>query len=230
MTQPALRLSEDEQTSFGLLATMHDEERNELERYDRWYEGTESARYMHEEIFRESGQRIPEVRVFLSQIAVDSLAERLFVQGFKTGDEDLDKDLHRVWAANGMDVGLSQAITDALVMRRSYISVGTNPDDPQTPIVCPESPLEVYVRYDAQTRKPKEALRRWCVYDINGLLVEEYATLYLPDSTIHLENHSGWVVEDRDDHKLGEVPIATLANRPRTSAAGSASAGPSWRA
>jgi len=219
MTQPALRLSGDEQKAFDRLSAMHDEEWPELERLDRWYEGTERARYMHEEIFREAGHRIPEVRIFLSQIAVDALAERLFVQGFKTGDEDLDKDLHRVWAANGMDMGLSQAITDALVMRRSYISVGANENDSNTPIVCPESPLELYVRNDPRTRKPIEARRRWCVYDNTGVLSEEYATLYLPNVTIWLERgRDGWRVEERDDHQVGEVMIAPLVNRPRTSA------------
>lgn len=220
MTQPTLSLTDDERAMVTGLAQQHDEELPELEQYDRWYEGTQRAKYMHDEVFKESGNRIPEVRIFLPQVAVDAIAERLYVQGIKSGVEDLDTDFHRVWTANRMDLGFTQAVTDALVMRRSYISVGTNEEDPDTPLVCAESPLELHVRYDPRTRKPVAGLRRWCVYDETGTLTEEYATLYLPDRTVWTERRAGgWVVVDRDDHKLGEVPIATLANRPRTSAA-----------
>ncbi len=217
MTAPLSRLSDDESMALGRLCNLHDQEKPELEEYDRLYEGTQRATYMHEEIFRESGNRIPEVRIFWPQTAVDAIAERLFLQGIKSGDDDLDAEFRRVWLANDMDQGMQQAITDALIMRRSYISVGTNEDDPETPVVAPESPLELYVRYDARTRKPIEGLRRWCVYDLSGTLTEEYGTLYLPDVTIWLERSSGWKVIDRDEHGLGELPIATLVNRSRTS-------------
>lgn len=220
MTQPLLRPTDVESDVVNRLRRLLDDERPELEEYDRLYEGTQRANYMHEEIFAESGDRIPQVRIFWPQVAVDAIVERLFVQGIKTGDEDLDKEFHRVWAFNEMDLGFTQAITDALVMRRAGISIGTNEDDKATPIVCPESPLELYVRDDPRTRKPVEGLRVWCAYDNTGLMSEEYATVYLPNSTTWLERgRGGWVVNRRDDHNLGELPVAVLVNRPRTSAA-----------
>jgi hypothetical protein len=219
VTLPLSTLSDSEMATVRDLCRLHDDEKPELEAYDRWYEGTEQVRYLHEDLFQEMHDRIPQVRIFLPQVAVDSIAERLGWEGFRTGDDDLDEDLQRVWDANDLDLGLTQAITDALVMRRSYFSIGTNEEDPDTPIVRPESPLELFVRNDARTRKATDGLRRWCVYDLSGSLMEEYATLYLPDSTIWMERKGGgWVVTDRDDHKLGEVPIASLVNRPRTSA------------
>jgi hypothetical protein len=47
------------------------------------------------------------------------------------------------------------------------------------------------------------------------------AALYLPDQTVYLSrteaNVTSWVVDDRDVHRLGRVPVAQFVNRPRAS-------------
>jgi hypothetical protein len=107
------------------------------------------------------------------------------------------------------------ATVDSLVMRRSYICVGTNEDDPQTPLVTPESPLEVYADVDPRTRRVRAALRRVSDVDPQGGIGDRYATLYLPDQTIWCRWSGGWVEEARDRHGLGRVPVVPLVNRPR---------------
>lgn len=211
-------LSPDELATVKRLALRHDAEIPELENYDRYYEGTQPLTYMHPEIFREVADRIKPVILFWPQMVVDSVEERLRLEGFKTGDEELDKELWRVWLANEMQVGFRQATVDALVMRRSYLCVGTNEDDAATPLVTPESPLEIYADVDPRTRKVRAALRRVSEIDPLGGVSKRYLTLYLPNETIWCTSaggSGGWTVDNRDEHNLGRVPVVPMVNRAR---------------
>lgn len=213
-----MALSEDELATINRLAMRHDAEIPELEALDAYYEGAQGHSYMHPDIVAEAGDRIRPVIIMWAQLAVDAVVERLALQGIKTGDEDLDEEFRRVWLANGMDVGLAQSLTDSLVMRRSYISVGANEADPETPLVRPESPLELYVDTDPRTRKGRAALRRTSDIDVMGGISARYATLYQPNQTIWCDwaTGLGWVETARDVHNLGELPIGSIVNRPRT--------------
>lgn len=195
------------------LALRHDSEKQELETYDRYYEGQQDLAYMHPEVLREVGDRIAPVVVYWPQLVVDSVDERLDVEGFRLpGDDAEDDDLWRVWQANDLDESSQQAHIDALVMRRAYVSVGTNEDDPDTPLVTPESPLEVYADIDPRTRRVRAALKRVCEADTTGSLIISYTTLYLPNETIWWEGHREvW----RDKHDLGVVSMVPLINRRR---------------
>jgi hypothetical protein len=48
-----------------------------------------------------------------------------------------------LWQYNDLDEQQSLAHTDALALGRSYLCLGTNPDDPEFPLVTIESPLEM---------------------------------------------------------------------------------------
>lgn len=208
-------LSQDETAVVNDLARRHDAELTELRDLDAYYEGTQSLSYMHPEIWAEVHDRIRMVIVNWPQMVVDSVEERLRLEGFKTGDKELDKELWRVWAANRMQLGFRQAIVDAMVMRRSFLCIGTNEKDSQTPLVTPESPLEVYADIDPRTRKVRAALRRISEVNAVGSIVTTYATLYLPNATIWCRWEGGWKEENRDTHNLGEVPVVPVVNRPR---------------
>lgn len=198
------------------LSRRHDAEKPELEMLDRYYEGTQPLTYMHPELLREVGERIQPVIIAWPQLVVDSVEERLDVEGFKVADEGAaDDDLWRVWRANGLDVASHQGHVDALVMRRSYVCVGTNERDPDTPLITVESPLEVYADIDPRTRRVRAALRRVDEGDSVVRISERYATLYLPDRTIWYRWDGGWREEARDEHGLGEPPVVPLVNRPR---------------
>jgi len=211
-----MALSDAELATITRLSLRHDAEIPELEYLDAAYEGNEALEYMHPEVKQEVGDRIRPVRIFWVQLAIDAIVERLFLQGIKSGNKELDKEFHRVWAANNMDLGLTQAITDALIMRRGYISVGANEEDAKTPLIRPESPLELYVDVDPRTGKERAALRRVTDVDPMGGVAARYATLYLPNETIWCEWSGGWKEAARDKHNMGAVPVASLVNRPRT--------------
>src|SRR5882762_6246548 len=168
---------------------MHDFERPRMKLMDDEYELRAPRSYMHPEILRELGDRLAQVVIAWPLMVVDSLDERLDVEGFRLPDADSgDDELWRVWQENNADEESQLAHVDALVMKRSYIAVGTNEDDRDTPLVTFESPLEVFADVDPRTRRVRAALRRWVDnHDSMIRSMEQYATLYLPDRTVHYE-------------------------------------------
>ncbi|MFW5899021.1 MAG: phage portal protein [Jiangellaceae bacterium] len=200
------------------LSLRHDAERKELEDYDRYYEGTQAATYMHPEILREVSDRIAPVVIAWPRLVVDSVEERLDVEGFRLPDsEAADDDLWRVWQSNDMDEQSQLGHVDALTMRRSYVTVGTNADDRDTPLLSMESPMEVFADIDPRDRRVRAALRR--VEQVDPLVqgsFERSATLYLPDRTVFYEwRQNAWGEVGRDVHNLGAVPVVPLINRGR---------------
>jgi len=199
------------------LAKLHDRELPELKKLDSYYEGTQPISYMQPEIMREVADRIRPVIIAWPQLVVDAVEERLDVEGFRLPDQDaVDDDFWRVWQANNLDEEGQLGRVDALVMKRSYLAIGTNEDDESTPLVTVESPLEMYAAIDPRTRRVRAALRRTQETDAFGRVTERYATLYLPERTVWYE-WSGrvWKETDRDEHHLGEVPVVPLTNRAR---------------
>lgn len=209
----------DEWVQF--LAVRHDAELPELEMLNRYYEGTQPLTYMHPEIFTEVEDRIKPVIIGWPQLVVDAIEERLEPEGFRLPDEDgEDTDLWRVWQANDMDEQSQMGRVDSLVMKRSYVSVGTNEDDSDTPLLAAESPLEMYAYVDPRTRMERAALRRVVDDDSYARETERSATLYLPNVT-HWYGYgdNGWSEVDRDEHNLGRLPVVSLVNRGRLSSA-----------
>ena len=217
MTLPLSALSDDEMRTIKQLEMRHDAELPELEAYDRYYEGTQPFTYMQPEILARVGDRIRPVIVFWPQLIVGSRDERLDVEGFRLPDEsDADDELWRIWQANDLDEGSSMAHVDALVMRRSYICIGSNEEDRDTPLITVESPLEIYADIDPRRRRVRSALRRVMEVDPAGGVGQRFATLYLPNETIWCEEvGGGWKPIARDRHNVGEVLVEPLVNRQR---------------
>lgn len=202
------------------LSRMHDAEIPALRELDDEYELRAPKSYMHPEIFREIGDRLSQVVIAWPMLVADSVEERLQPEGFRIPKSDsADDEIWRVWQENNADEESQLGRLDALVMKRSYITVGTNEDDPATPLMSFESPLEMYADVDPRNRRTRAALRRWC--DNTSPLVrlpETYATLYLPDRTVWYERgDNAWVETGRDEHKLGVVPVVPKVNRGRLS-------------
>jgi hypothetical protein len=186
---------------------------------DAYYEGMQRVEQL--------GMAVPPaLRKFLTivnwpRVTVDALEERIDLEGFRLpSEDDRDEDLWRVWQANGLDEESQLAHLDALVFGRSYVCVGANEADPNTPIVTVESPLEMVGERDPRTRAMSAALRLRKLIAATGRPGAEYATLYLPNETVWIENSeaTGYVYAevDRNVHNLGVVPVVPLVNRTRT--------------
>lgn len=201
------------------LARVHEGLQPGLEELNRYYEGEQELSYLNPELLEELGDQIRQVVINWPSLVVDSLEERLDVEGFRyADDEEAAEDLWTVWQANGMDEKSQMAHVDALVMRRSFLVVGTNEKDASTPLVTVESPLQMQVDRDPRTRQVRAALKRWHEQDpITDAVTDRYAALYLPDKTVYYQQTSvtSWTETDRDEHGLGEVPVVPLVNRGR---------------
>jgi hypothetical protein len=220
-------LPDTERQLIARLTNAHEFERPILRALNGEYELRSSRAYMHPEIAAELGERLQQVVIAWPQLVVDSLEERLDVEGFRLPKGDPDDELWRVWQENNCDEQSQLATVDALAMRRAYIAVGTNEDDADTPLVTFESPLEVFADIDPRTRKVRSAIRIYGNDDWrrrDGQLdamalasgrLERYATVYEPNRTSYYDLTSEWKLLDRDEHQLGVVPIVPMINRSR---------------
>ncbi|GIH70333.1 phage portal protein [Sphaerimonospora thailandensis] len=200
------------------LINCHDKELIELKRLDSYYEGEQPLSYMAPELLQELDERVRQVIIEWPRLVVDSVEERLDVEGFRYGSQaEADAELWRIWQANDMDEQSQMGHVDALVMRRAYAIVGTNEDDETTPIITVESPLDCYAERDPRTRKVAAAVKRLTEETSDGKV--ERATLYLPNSNKWWVKVDGDWVEDPehppDEHELGEVLVEPIVNRPR---------------
>lgn len=168
----------------------------------------------------------PEMRNLLANIGypriyVNSLSDRLGLEGFRLGGKDeADEQLWDWWQANFLDVESSLGHTDALVHGRAYVTVAA-PDpedptlDPTVPIIRVEPPTSLYAQIDSRTRRVTRAIR--ATYDEDGSQVIA-TTVYLPDLTEMRALEEGtWKVVDTINHGMGIVPVIPLANRTRLS-------------
>lgn len=207
-------LSRDERATFDRLS-------NDLAQLE-WGYKTLDGYYEGEQRLEQLGLAIPpDLRKFVvivnwPRLGVDSVEERLDVEGFRYPDTDeADDELWRVWQANDLDEESQLAHLDALIYGRSFVTVGANEADEDTPLVTVESPREVVAERDPRTRKLVNALRLYDTPEGGG--APRKATLYLPNATVWLDRKQGdWVEADRDEHGLGEPPVVELVNRPRT--------------
>jgi hypothetical protein len=173
---------------------------------------------MHPEILREIGDRLTQVVIAWPMLVTDSVEERLDPLYFRLRRGDPLDELWRVWQANNLDEESQLGRVDALVMKRSYLAVGTNEKDADTPLVTVESPLEVFADIDPRDRSVRAAIRHYDEPATDARQREEFATVYLPNMTVHYDLTSkGWNETGRDEHKLGKPPILPLVNRARLS-------------
>jgi hypothetical protein len=201
------------------LISCHDKELPELKRLNSYYEGKQPLSYMAPELQAELQETVRQVVINWPRLVVDSVEERLDVEGFRfPGEPAADDELWRIWQANDMDIQSQQGHLDALVMGRSYVVIGSREGDDKTPLITVESPLDMFAEFDPQTREVRAAVKRWTEDGEDGRKVD-HATLLLPDATSWWVKEKGDWVEDselvRDDHDLGEVMVEVLANRPR---------------
>lgn len=122
-------------------------------------------------------------------LVVDSVRERLKVQGFRTGasgTEQTDAEAWHTWQANKMDGRSIILHRQALMYGRGYVIVGpprsTDPDrdgDLDVPILTAEDPRYVIHESDpADSDDVRAALKMWRD-DLDG---RHHAVVYLPDS------------------------------------------------
>lgn len=161
----------------------------------------------------------PELRAFETivnwpRLYVDAIEQRQDVKMIlRPGETKADQWLQDLYRVNNLASELTLFRQDMYVYGRGFLCVGSNEAEPDFPLITVESPREMTVDVDARARQIKNALRLYNVKDGQP----QNATLYQQDRTVWFERDaSGWSELDRDDHKLGRVPIVMGLNRRRT--------------
>lgn len=193
-----------------------------LETLNLRYEGKPPIAFLHPAVAEELGERLQQVIINWPRLVTGSLEERLDVTGFRVPGDDstgtLSKELWRIWKANSMVAGSQQAHVDAMVMGRSFIVVGSNPQDASTPVMTVESPRQMVASHDPATRKIRAAFKRYVDRDpITGSIMAQYGALYLPKITCWYQRlgNGTWSMSQQDEHGLERPPVAELLNQPR---------------
>lgn len=201
--------AEEVEVATKLLRRLN-ESRPGLETWNAYYEGEQPLSYMHPDLLKELEGRIRQLVINWPRLVVDSVEERLDVEGFRL-DDKMDERAWDWWQGNNLDETSQEAHVDALTMGRAYGIVGTNPDDESLPLITIESPMQVWAAHDPATRKVTAAVKSWKDQDTR----ERFVTLYYPDATVHYKGDQLETI-GRDDHRLGVVPVRPIITRPRT--------------
>ena len=159
-----------------------------------------------------------ETVVNVPRMAVDEPVRRQQLRSFqRSGSAQADPALREAWEANNLDSQAPLCHKDARIFGRTFVSVSTNDEDADHPLVTVEDPTQFSCVVDNRRRRMLGALRKWKQTDDGGEGLDSAGTLYLPDRTIWMQHEPGrgWVVEDVDEHGLGRVPVVMFLNRPR---------------
>lgn len=171
------------------------------------------------------------------ELVVDSVEERLNIEGFRipTADarsaQEADSDAWDIWQRNGLDAESQIAHTESLVKGVAYALIWADEDG--QPLITIEDGMNMIVLVSPTNRRKRvAALKRW--WDADGFA---YATLYLPTEIRKFRSESkyrtapafasvSWEVREvvEEDgtveewplpNPLGVVPVVPLFNRPR---------------
>ena len=184
------------------------------QRFDRYYEGSQRLTHI--------GLAVPpELRKFETVLnwcrtVVDSVSDRMRMKAFYLpGEQQASEALRESWDYNNLDSESIAHHQEMLILGRGFVSVGANEEDPEFPLIQVENPRELAVDIDHRHRRLRAAVRVMpSENDAPG--TPSNAVLYLPDATLRLKREQGrWAIEDKDEHRLGRVPLVMFLNRRR---------------
>ncbi|WP_440066458.1 phage portal protein [Streptosporangium sp. OZ121] len=186
----------------------------ETRRYDEYYEGNHPLAFAQVK-FREAfgGMFQGQWADNFCALVVDSVAERLQVEGFRlTEDPKADRDAADIWQRSGMDADSDAAHTDALIQRRAYVHVWADADG--KPTITPYSAHEMTLAYVPGSRRTRRvALKRqvdeWGTEHVALMTAKSVYTTSRP------EGRDKWDDGKPAKNPLGVVPVIALDNRPR---------------
>ncbi|MDP1879088.1 MAG: phage portal protein [Actinomycetota bacterium] len=206
-----------------------DGERATMTEMEGLYLGTSPLAFIDPATLRALDNRVKPLPINLCRLAVDVLAQRCQVAGFRSSPGDVvDNMLVALWKSLGLPASSALAQLDALVYGRSYFLAWAGSRG--EPIVTAESPLQFTVTRDPITREVVGALKRWRDPDgytrsmvITADTVTEYASRHAAPTDEFMRAALPLAGEDnvlagQEPNALGRVPVVALVNRPRLAA------------
>lgn len=162
-------------------------------------------------------------RIDIAGVIVDTTAERLTVEGFRTDPKSLEGDdaAWEVWDRVGGPLTSQLAIIDALSVGDSYLLIERDEDGMAT--MCGETSDSMIVVYKPGSRTVIDyAAKTWREVDAKGDPVT-YCTMFDKDRVQRfmcrgeLTENAKWEASPAEPNPLGFVPVAHIRNRPTLS-------------
>jgi len=168
-----------------------------------------------------------------ARLIIDTIAERLEVSGYQSSDhaKAIEANVWRMLQSNGIDADQRETHTVALIVGTSYVSVTPDPDDPETPRIAVESPLEVAHLPTRGNQRTVEAAIKIVPGTSDAGRATATIEVVTPDVVLRvtlphdldanaLPTASAWrgAIESQaaqiEPNPLGVVPIVAFENRP----------------
>lgn len=179
----------------------------------RWYDAKNEVRNLGISLPRRTSNDIKAI-VGWPALVVDSLEERLDINGFVApGVSDLSH-VERVWTDNNLDVEYSQAHLEAMIHGVSFLTAQPGGDGIPSPAITVESPKTMTGIWDP-VRRDLSAAAAFVFDDKRANPIR--ATLFTRELVLRITDMNGKpMVEEELRHNLGRVPVRRLVNRART--------------
>jgi hypothetical protein len=202
-----------------------------LDLLHRYYEGRSALPYVPGQASPELKQLVRIARTAWGGLIVDSIAERLVVDGIKSTIGGMDERAWAWWQANKLDARQAAIHTDALTCAASYVLVWPGASGPTIRGLDARDATGTLAGTDPAVLS--EAVYTWTA---GGA---QRATLYTPDAaymfarpaeggavvpvhrgwleepdTVMVGPSADWVLLDAPEHGLGACPVARIANIP----------------
>lgn len=150
------------------------------------------------------------------RVQVSEISNRQRMRSIMRPDQVVaDAALMEGFQANNLASEASLNHTQTMVFGRGFVSVGTNEDDEEHPLISIESPREMTCLVNTRQRRMDAAMRTFRSEDGDLL-----GTLLLPNKTIQISLRAGgWRIDEVgddngiDEHDLGRVPVVMFLNR-----------------
>ena len=203
-----------------------------LKVYDDYYDGCQPISFISPEVRQLVGNRLTELVINWPQLVLDSIENRLDVEGFRLdGADDADSDLWATWQANDMDVESQVGHLEAMLYGRSGVSAWPEGNNGNKPVYSIETPRETLFDYEPGTRRVRAVFKQWADGNqVNArIFLPDRVEVYQGESRAQVTNANGTttaamaydissVVKQVDElrNPLGVVPVVPLVNRRRT--------------
>jgi hypothetical protein len=206
---------------IGWLEGRLSKQRADIRRYAAYYDSqNKNLSYAQKKFSEIFGDMFVGWRDNFCPLIVDSISERLRIQGFRmNADEPADKEATEIWQYNNLDAEHNAAHIDTLMAGVSALVVWGDEDD--MPLISPESAEDVVVQMEPGSRRKRAAALKQYIDDWGT----EHATLWLPNGVYTSElitrgdgpGREGrtWSNPKFEKNPLGKVPVVPLLNRTR---------------
>lgn len=202
-------------TPIEKLSRKLDEQYADLHKLDTYYAGRQPLAFLSPSAKEALGNRLHALACNFPRLVVDSLSERLRIEGIRS---DAGDEVWAAWRASGMEDGSCQLHTEALALRRAFVIVWADADG--RPVVTVESPRQVIVQRDPATRQVTVALKRWIADS------KAHAVMFEPDKVTRYTSlgdvpdggaipPTGWKVTESFSNPFGVVPVVPFINTGR---------------